>query len=69
MKILQHGKKQNNLVEICTIKCACGCVFEFTADDPQIHWEKDTRNHIHHYIKCPDCNAYFTLKPSFILGF
>jgi rubredoxin len=69
MKILQHGKKQNNLVKICTIKCACGCVFEFTADDPQIHWKKDTRNHIDYYIKCPDCNTSFPLKLSFILGF
>lgn len=68
MKILRHGKKQNNLVKICTIECACGCVFEFTADDPKIHWKKDTLNHVYHYIKCPDCNTYFTLKPSFIRG-
>lgn len=68
MKILRYGKKQDNLVKICTIKCVCGCVFEFTADDPQIHWKKDTLKRTYYYIKCPDCNAWFPLKPSFVRG-
>ena len=59
MRIIRHGK---NLVRVCQISCQCGCIFEFTMDDPAI---KERPNYIgpkRHYIDCPDCKNrfYFT---------
>lgn len=64
MNIIQHGNRHKGTI-ICRTSCACGCVFEFDKNDPEIK-EKIYPNGVRHYfIECPDCGNIFRLSTAF----
>ena len=59
MKIIRPGQK---LIRVYQISCRCGCIFEFTKDDPAIKTRPNWIGPKPHYIDCPECGNrfYFT---------
>lgn len=58
MKIIKEGNK-NKAVSIYTLRCNCGCVAEFTAED--IQNDRDGQ-----YIICPTCGSYIDMNSQLI---
>ena len=70
MKILQHGRMADLLPAQITCKayCACGCIFNFTKDEPLIQCKTYPNGAKHYFIHCPECNNIFRIRGSFFLS-